>query len=434
MRRDHALLSGTRILEAGESSYRALAGEVETVLREDVLEVWFPRCVNSKTGGFFSSYLRDWQRGTSEGYFSVFQARMLWVAAQVSRCRLERAEDFLEALQHGVKFLNDLLWDSECGGFFWGLNDGRKVSSLYTDGKHLYGQSFCIYALAAAYQTTHDATVLDLALRAFHWIDAHAHDKQSGGYFEWLTRDGQVVKTKSAAASAGEVPVARFPIGYKSMNTHIHLLEAFTALYRIWPDKELRTRVEELLVLVRDRICVEPGVMSLYFTENWRPIPGNDSYGHDIETAYLLIEAEEVLGLERMPETERMCKLLVDHALAYGWDRELGGFYQSGPAIGEATDRRKEWWVQMEGLNALLLMHERHGRQDKSYFSDFVRQWEFVRIYLRDAENHGFYEMVGADGRPLLTAKGRIWKCAYHDTRALLNVSARLHELARTGA
>src|SRR5262249_26367846 len=157
-------------------------------------------------------------------------------------------------------------------------------------------------------------------------------------------------------------------------------------LYEVWPDETLRKRLEELLTIVRDKICVEPGVMNLYFTNDWRPIPDHDSYGHDVETAYLLLEAEAALDQSNSISTERMANLLVDHSLAYGWDETNGGFFRDGTTFGVAEDKRKEWWVQFEGLNALLLMHEKYGQQTEVYFNAFERQWQFIRDRQVDKE------------------------------------------------
>jgi cellobiose epimerase len=216
------------------------------------------------------------------------------------------------------------------------------------------------------------------------------------------------------------------------MNTHIHLLESFTQLYEVWKDETLRHRLEELLAIIRDKICVHPGVMNLYFTYDWHAIPDHDSYGHDIETAYLMLEAEAVLLHGHDPRTKHMARMLVDHALAHGWDETYGGFYREGTTFGKPEDKLKEWWVQMEGLNSLLLMHEIYGQQTDVYFKAFQRQWRFIRDYQTDAEFHGVYELIGADGTPSNPDKGRIWKAAYHDGRALLNVNERLQKMATT--
>jgi mannobiose 2-epimerase len=427
---DQLPVNKTTYLSPGKENYAKLGDEMEITLRRDVLRVWFPRAVDKENGGFYSNFTRDWQRSTSEGKFSVFQGRMVWVASQiVMRCPGLK-DQFLPIIGHGMKYLSDVLWDKQYGGFFWGLDDKGQISPLYTDGKHLYGMSFGLYGVAAAYQATKDPRALELAQRAFRWIDDHAHDANNGGYFEWLTREGKVVHATADVAQVEGIPLADFPVGYKSMNTHIHLLESFTQLYEVWADETLRRRIEELLVIVRDEICVEPGAMSLYFTVDWRALPGHDSYGHDVETAYLMLEAEDVLGHGHDPKTTRMAKLLVAHALAYGWDETYGGFYRDGTTVGKAEDTRKEWWVQFEGLNALLLMHDEHGKRTDLYFKAFQRQWQFIRDRQVDHEFGGVYDTIERDGAVPDHMKARIWKEAYHDSRALLNVIERLRRLA----
>jgi mannobiose 2-epimerase len=397
---------------------------METTLRRDVLDVWFPASVDREYGGFYSNFTRDWKRTNSEGKFSVFQGRMVWVSAQVMMKRPELREQFEPILAHGFKYLSEVLWDKQDGGFYWGLDEKNQPSPVYTAGKHLYGISFGLYGATAAYQATKDEAALKLAQKTFHWIDEHAHDAKNRGYFEWLTRDGKVVSATDGGFQG--VPVAGFPIGYKSMNTHIHLLESFTQLYEVWPDALLHSRLQELLEIVRDKICTDPGVMNLYFTTDWRPIPDHDSYGHDVETAFLMIEAETVLSKKPSAKTERMAKLLVDHALSYGWDETNGGFYRDGTTFGEAEDKRKEWWVQFEGLNALLLMLEKYGRDGDVYLKAFLKQWEFIREHQVDREFGGVFDTVERDGEVKDYTKSRIWKECYHETRALLNVIERL--------
>jgi mannobiose 2-epimerase len=412
------------------SNPQALADEMDAVLRHDLLDVWFPRSIDKVHGGFNSNFTRDWKPAPSAGKFSVFQGRMVWVASQIVMQRPELKSEFLPIIDHGMRYLSQVLWDKQHGGFYWGLDDQGNISPQYTDGKHLYGISFGLYGATAAYQATNDRSALVLAQKTFHWIDEHAHDTKNGGYFEWLTRDGRVVPPTSGKTRVEEVPFAGFPIGYKSMNTHIHLLESFTQLYEVWKDEALRRRLIELLGVVRDKICVEPGVMNLYFTPDWRAIPDHDSYGHDVETAYLMLETESILG-QHDPGTEAMARHLVDHALAYGWDEEYGGFYREGTTFGKAEDLRKEWWVQFEGLNALLLMHEKYGKQTDAYFKAFQKQWQFIRDKQVDHEFGGIYDTVERDGTVKDFTKARIWKEAYHDSRALLNVTARLRRMAR---
>jgi mannobiose 2-epimerase len=425
--------AGATYLEPGRASYLKLADEIEAALRQDVLGAWFPRTVDQQHGGFRADFGRDWTAGAvSGGKFSVFQGRMTWIAAQVAMRRPDLREQYLPYVRHGIEFLSNVMWDKVHGGFFWGLDDEGRVSPAFTDGKHLYGIAFCIYGAAAAYEATKDPRALDLAQRGYRWSDEHAHDARNGGYFEWLSRDGQPERA-DASAVRKDSPNP-FPAGFKSMNTHIHLLEAFAQLYEVWKDDGLRQRLEELLHIVRDEVSVEPGVMNLYFTDDWRAIPDHDSYGHDVEAGYLMLEAEDSLGVPHDPKTEGMAKMFVDHALAYGWDENLGGFYRDGTTFGPAEDKQKEWWVEFEGLNALLMMHDKYDKGSDRYFRAFQHQWHFIRDYQIDPEFHGVYEMIGADGTPTNPGKGRIWKAAYHDGRALLNVTEHLRKLAAAAA
>jgi mannose/cellobiose epimerase-like protein (N-acyl-D-glucosamine 2-epimerase family) len=426
-------------LEPGPATYLELADEMDASLLRDVLGVWFPRSIDEVNGGFRSDFGRDWTPPPrSGGKFSVFQGRMTWIAAQVTIRRPELKEQYLPYVRRGVDFLSNVMWDKQDGGFYWGLDDKGGVSPLFnnSDGKHLYGIAFCIYGAAAAYEATKDPKALDLAQRGFRWADEHAHDAKNGGYHEWLTRAGEPVEPDpDFGFGPGAKPsAAPFPPGFKSMNTHIHLLEAFAQLYTVWKDDTLRQRLEELLTIVREKVSVEPGVMNLYFTLDWRPIPDHDSYGHDVEAGYLMLEAEDALGVPHDPRTERMARLFVDHALAFGWDTNLGGFYRDGTTFGPAEDRQKEWWVEFEGLNALLLMHDKYDGGGDRYFKAFQHQWQFIKDYQIDAQDRGVYEMIGADGRPTNPGKGRIWKAAYHDGRAFLNVTEHLRRLAKTAA
>lgn len=428
----HSSRPPIRYLAPTSESYLELSAQTEAMLHRDVLDVWFPRCVDHQHGGFSSNFRRDWQPEASQGKFSVFQGRMTWISSQAAVRRPQLRAQYLPIAKHGLEFLDNVLWDKQDGGFFWGVDDRGEISPVYSDGKELYGESFGLYGAAAAYQATHDPKALDLARRAFRWMDEHAHDPKNGGYFEFLRRDGTPIDPEPDAVTVRTVPVGGFFIGYKSMNTHIHLLEALTELYAVSKDDTLGQRIEEMLAIVRDKISVQPGVMNLFFTNEWRPIPDHDSYGHDVETAYLMLEAEDVMGKVHDRRTLRMARMLVDHALEYGWDNESGGFYGEGTTFGKPEDNHKDWWVEMEGLNALLLMHEMFGGETDRYFRAFQLQWDWIKNHQVDSEFHGVYPTVGPEGPLGSTDKGGIWKAAYHDGRALLNVTARLEKLAET--
>jgi mannobiose 2-epimerase len=276
--------------------------------------------------------------------------------------------------------------------------------------------------------------VLRLAQEAFRWLDGHAHDPVYGGYFQFMLRDGTPLRE-----GYGTTPP-------KDQNSSIHLLEAFTELYRVWPDPVLRARLAELLTLVRDVQTVDPGYLALFSTADWTPVSYRDSaesvreahhqldhvsFGHDVETAYLMLEAAEALGLET-DTTLQAGKRMVDHALRNGWDDSEGGFYDAGyyfadrPGITIIRDT-KNWWAQAEGLNTLLLMADHFPDDPLLYEEKFSTLWRYINRYLIDHEHGGWYE-GGLDQDPdnRLRPKAHIWKAAYHDSRALMNVVRRL--------
>ena len=417
------------------ATYQRLADAVEGHWRREVLAVWFPRCVDMRRGGFSPSFHEDWTPGEQNDKTLVFQSRMTWVCAQVAMKYPEHKPVYLGYTRHGLDFLETSLWDRQEGGFFWGLDESGKISPHYGTGKHVYGVAFAMYATAAAYQATHDPRALDLAKRAFAWLDRHAHDSLHGGYYEALSRNGEpILPATRDVDRMGAAPGLDFigtKYGYKSMNSHIHLLEALTGLYTVWRDASVGVRLREVFHLVRDRIAVEPGCLNLYFTPDWRPLPDHDSFGHDVETAYLLLEAAAALHQDD-PKTAAVARSLVDHALEWGWDEQRGGFYDKGGAFSPAHGRDKIWWTEAEGLNALLLMHERFGSHTPRYFEAFLKQWDFIDNFQADHRHGEWFERVSAEGQPLPgQAKGTIWKAAYHNGRALMNVAEMLRRLAR---
>ena len=177
-------------------------------------------------------------------------------------------------------------------------------------------------------------------------------------------------------------------------------------------------------------IAVQPGCLNQFFTPDWRAVPDYDSFGHDIETAYLLLEAAETLGRADEDKTLQVARHLVDHALDWGFDPRNGGFYDKGAAFERASVTDKIWWTQAEGLNALLLMHGRFGRQTDRYWKAFDLSWRFVTEHTADNQFGGWYDTTDAQGKVLNAAKAHDWKAGYHDGRALMNIEERLRQLA----
>ena len=421
------------------SDYRKLAQDIDKTLQKDTLDVWYPRCVDSRQGGFFCCFDLDWQPGAIQPKTLVFQSRMTWVASQIVLRRPALAPRFREIARHGADFLSNQLWDARDGCFFWQLTPQGEAPQDNNEVKHAYGISFGIYALASAGKALGEQAFIDRAAEAFLWLDKHGHDAVHGGYIEAFHRNGDPMLQVPPQLPKDTLDYVENAWGCRSMNTHLHLLESFTELYRVWPDPRLRLRLEELLNIIETRIYALPGIQYLYLSADWTPLPGHIPYAHDVETAYLLVEASEALGRPDEAGVREKARSLVDYSLQYGWDNRNGGFYHDGDSkTGLPTKRDKVWWAQAEGLNALLLMHEKYGSSAPVYWERFLQQWQFIQKGVIDPRTGGWFHTVSEDGSQLITnptdadanGKGSRWKCGYHDGRALLNVIDRLNQLA----
>jgi mannobiose 2-epimerase len=328
----------------------------------------------------------------------------------------------------GIGFLRDKMWDAECGGFYWEIADNGTPPTSNSEMKHAYGISFGIYAAATVYELTKDEADLKLAKDAFHWLDRFGHDAQFGGYYEAFYRDGRPMLAPPQDRPNIKTGKVSEQLGGKSMNTHIHLLEAFTVLYKVYPDPTLRSRLEELLLIIRDRITTHPAALRQFFDADWTPAATLVSFGHDVETAFLMEEAIDVLGRPNDEKTLSVCKALVDHSLQFGWDEKYGGFYNEGATYAHPVDIRKVWWVQAEGLNTLHGMYRHYGESDSKYGEKFIAQWNFIKRSMIDAEHGGWFNTVSESGvhPPGEHSKANLWKTAYHETRALLNIAEGL--------
>ncbi len=303
---------------------RALAAELDAYLWKHVLAPRFPRCVDREHGGFHVGYARDWSPRADRSRFVVYEARVVWTAATVARLRPEAREEYLGYARHGVRYLADVMWDRARGGFRTHVDPAaRPTSGEERDARPVYGQAFAVYALAAAHAASGDPEPLELAQRGWRWIEDHYRDGLGPGY----------------RSAVGDVSIDG-PGAHRTMNDHIHLLEAYAELLRSWPDPELRKRTEELLAFVRDRLFTEPGCLYIALRPDGRVVPAPVSFGHDVETAFLMIEAEEALGREPSVATLRAARMLVDHALARGYDPVRGQLFEYGSASARRSTGR----------------------------------------------------------------------------------------------
>ncbi len=405
----------------------ALADELDAYLVRHVLAPRYPAAVDRERGGFHAHFATDWTRQPDQRRFIVYQARMTWTPAAVALARPGLREEHLAYVRHGAEFLRDRMWDAVHGGFH---------TSVLLDGtpdpgepvKIAYGQAFAVYALAAAHTATGDPAVLELARKGYAWVEGHYRDPGRPGYRGGVEEDGTALPFDPELV-APPMDAMGVPSAWHDMNTHIHLLEAWTELLREWPDSGLRDSTRGLLELVRDRFVAEPGTLHLFLDPKGDPVPGPVSFGHDVETAFLLLDSAEVLGLAEDAKTQRAARRLVNHALAWGWSPKTGQLYERGFPVGPAYDRSIEWWGQFELVNALSLMDSLQGGKTPAYRNALEKAWRFVQETLTDRVHGGIYQGVDGDGR-VIPVKSQDWMATYHAARALLLTSDRLRRQA----
>lgn len=423
--------------------------EIKHEFEENLLGKWYPLVIDKKYGGYYSNIKSDWKLELEQEKMIVTQSRHIWLLSKAAE--LYNDKSYEKMALHGYQFLKYYMWDKEYGGFFQiRSRDGLLTSAGgWCDEKRAYGNAFAIYGLSALYKITNNTEVLKLATDTFYWIEKNAYDTKNKGYFQFLTREGKPFgkesETKTGAADVKET-------GYKDQNSSIHLLEAYTELYKVWPNPLLKERLTELLILIRDTIVNNKGSLTLFFSDDWIPISfqkaskeeresnydlDHVSFGHDYETAFLMLEASHALGLENDFKTLFTSKKMLDHAIKYGWDKSESGFFDEGYYF-EGEEKcsiikdTKTWWPQAEGLNALLLFSKIFP-DENIYQELFLKLWKYVNKYVIDRENKGwFWGSFEKEPYMVNEQKGNIWKAAYHDGRSLINcmlMSAENHDL-----
>jgi len=396
------------------------AREFKAKLQESILPYWFDTAQDKERGGYL---LADDVKGRGQAREKqlVTQSRMVWGFSHAALQGYKDAHrDYLKAAAQGFRFLQSHFRDREHGGYFWKTDLAGKVTS---DRKILYGEAFAIYALVEYHRASGDREALREALALYQTIQRHAHDSTNGGWYEHFERDWRPILDPRANI---EVEVA----GYKSANTHLHVMEALAELAEVTRDAAVRKSLAEALDLNRKYFYPVPAGESCFHRQpNWDrvtdPKSAGLSYGHNVEFAWLMLRAEGVLG--RPPSWSHFDNHL-RHALQHGYDHERGGLYSRGFDDQPATDTDKVWWVQSELLAALTIAVQH--RADEPYVKALGSLVEFILRYQADRDGI-WLDTVTADGKPKSTAKAHNWKANYHDVRAIVKFVEAFSSAAR---
>jgi mannobiose 2-epimerase len=405
--------------DASRARLKALVPSLEKNLRENVLRFWHPRSVDTVNGGYTVHFGPKGEPLPGGSKMIVTQARMLWLSSRLMRSAYSQP-GVREAADTGFRFLRDQMWDKEHGGFYWEVDPAGK--EVRRPNKHLYGQAFGLYALSEYYLATGNREALALATRLAELLEVKAHDRRYGGYREYFARDW-------SEAGAQDIGYLGVPPAMKLMNTHLHLMEAFTTYLRASGGTPLvRARLAEL-VDIESHAVVRSGWVACTdrYKADWTPLlDGNDarvSYGHDLENIWLIADALDALGQPVAPY-RGLFRDLFAYSRTHGYDESHGGFYDSGPR-GQPADRRaKIWWVQAEALVSALTMYQLTG--EGSFVEVFEKTWQFVDTKQTDWVSGEWHEAIEPDGRPRASNKATQWKAGYHNGRALLECLERI--------
>lgn len=379
----------------------------------NILSFWMEHTQDAVYGGFYGKVDNDNLVHDKAPKGVVLNARILWTFSEAYTATGNA--EFLAVADRAYDYLTTYFTDKEYGGVYWSLHHtGEPLDTK----KQVYAQSFALYGLCAYYGCRPETAVKQLAITLYEHIVKYSYDTRYGGYIEALTRDWQpLADLRLSEKDANEK---------KSMNTHLHVLEAFTTLFRIWQDEVLRLRIAELIRIFLQHITASNNHLLLFFNEEWQSKSQIISYGHDIEAAWLLLEAAEVVHDRGLIEEVKAWSVRITDAAARGLDAD-GGLWYEYDGASKHWMHEKHWWPQAEAMVGFMNAWQLTGRQE--YLDQSVDSWHFVQRYLLDKKGGEWYWGVKEDYRIMEGEdKAGFWKCPYHNGRACLEIIKRVNQ------
>lgn len=388
-----------------------LKQQLTAELHNDILPFWARRMADPR-GGFFGRMAGTGELCPDAERSAILCGRILWTFS--AAYRTSGRPEYLATATAARNYLLDKFLDTAYGGVYWSVNAAGEPSDTK---KQFYALGFAIYGLSEYARATGDERAFGEAVRLFRVIEDHAYDAVNNGYEEATARDWTLIgDVRLSDKDANEK---------KTMNTHLHILEAYTNLLRIWPDERLRRQTRNLLEIFLTRI-MEPqsGHLGLFFDDRWQLKSGSCfSYGHDIEASWLLLETASTLGDETLYEHTRACCARIA-------DAALEGYLDDGSLIYERhadgmQDRERHWWVQAECVIGLFYLYRFHGRREALALA--WKTWNYIGTHLIDREGGEWWWSILPDGNINRTDdKAGFWKCPYHNGRMCMEIASRI--------
>ena len=377
-----------------------------------ILDWWILHSIDYDNGGFFGKIDNDnvVMAGAPKG--SVLNSRILWTFS--AAYNHYKTPGYLQTATRAFNYISTHFIDTEYGGVYWSLYESRKPLDTK---KQIYALAFAVYGISEYYMASGDETALKTAIDLYNAIERYSHDIQRGGYLEAFSRDwNDLPDLRLSAKDFNEK---------KTMNTHLHVMEAYANLYRVWPDNRLERNIIALINLfIQYFIDSETGHLILFFDENWNPRHGMISYGHDIEAAWLIQEAAEIINAADLVKKIKELSEKLALAAARGLDED-GGLWYEKDVINNHLIKEKHWWPQAEGMVGFYNLWENTGSQ--SYLQKSLDSWAFTQQHLLNKQQGEWYWGVKADNSIMQGEdKAGLWKCPYHNGRACLELMKRI--------
>lgn len=385
---------------------QGLKSELQAELLENILPYWINKMQDHENGGFYGRIdgQENLHKLSNKGI--VLNARILWTFS--AAYRIYKNPEYLLMAERAYKYIQDKFFDKKHGGVYWQVNyKGEPVNTR----KQIYAQGFTLYGYSEFYRATGKPEALDIAKNLFCLIEKYAYDKENGGYIEALSEDWKPIEDMKLSTRDANMP--------KSMNTHLHILEPYTNLLRIWKDKSLLKAQERLIRNFNDHI-VNPDTkhLNLFFDMNWIVTHNIISYGHDIEAAWLLVEASEIVGNPKLTEKIKKLSLEVIEASYEGKQPDGSMIYEKTP---DHLDADRHWWVQAETVVGSMYAYQISG--DNKYLEAAKKCWDYIKNHIIDKKDGEWVWSTYPDGKQNNTDdKAGFWKCPYHNARMCIEI------------
>ena len=385
-----------------------LKKELNKELTGNILFFWSTLMIDNKNEGFLGRVHGNSNIDLHADKGCVLNARILWTFS--CAYRILKNERYFEIAQRAKDYLLNHFFDKEYKGVYWMLDYTGKVKN---DRKQIYAQAFVIYALAEYYKISNDDICLKKAIELFNLIEIYSYDKETGGYIEALDRNWSPLEDmRLSEKDANEK---------KTMNTHLHILEAYTNLYRIWKNDTLQKQLKALIDNFTDHIInAKTFHLDLFFDESWNCKSEIVSYGHDIEASWLLHEAALISGDEDKINAIKKISLKMTQAATEGIQENGGMIYEKNNKTNHlVTDFH--WWVLAETVVGFMYAYQISG--NNLFYKRAVKTWQFIKDYITDKNNGEWFWSVNSSLEPnIADDKAGPWKCPYHNARMCFEI------------